>query len=113
MRFITCRGVFTPGGRFVAALMAGLMLALVIGGASPEAHDHMCAHHRGDAGADHCIINAFANGEGYAAPAPVIVTPFYGVAEAVLTAETRFDCQPGEFDLPPTCGPPLSAATQS
>lgn len=99
--------------RAVAALMVGLILLLVIGGASPAVHDHLCAHHQGDAGADHCVINAFSNGEGYAAPLPVLVAPYTGTVEATLVAAARGDFQSAEFDLPPACGPPSETLNPS
>ncbi|HSI07416.1 MAG: hypothetical protein ACAH89_10125 [Rariglobus sp.] len=99
--------------RTVAALMIGLILLLVIGGTSPEVHDHLCSHHRGDAGTDHCVINAFAGGEGYAAPVPVMVAPFIETVEATLVADVRLEFQPADFDLPPACGPPVGSLNLS
>jgi hypothetical protein len=113
MRFITLRGVVTPVGRAVAALMVGLILMLVIGGTSPEVHDHVCAHHPGDAGTDHCVISAFANGEGYAAPLPVTVAPYSGTVETTLVAAARGNFQSAELDLPPACGPPSETLNHS
>jgi hypothetical protein len=113
MRFITLRGVVTPVGRTLAALMIGLILLLVIGGASPEVHDHVCSHHQGDAGTDHCVINAFAGGEGYAAPMPVIVAPFVGRVETTLVAVVHREFHPVDFELPPVCGPPVAALNLS
>lgn len=99
--------------RAVAALMIGLILLLVIAGTSPELHDHLCAHHQGDAGTDHCVINAFANGEGDAAPFPVMAAPYFGTAEATLVADAHRNFQSAEFDLPPACGPPSETLNPS
>ena len=88
-------------------LSVAIVMMLLAGSACPEVHDRVCSHHAGDAGVDHCVISAFAAGEGYSLPVNVPVVRLDAWSAVVLRPEVAAPVAVMEYRLRPACGPPL------
>jgi len=107
-RFTTIRGTATLLGKMVGVLAIAIIAVLMVGSVCPELHDRVCHHHAGDAGADHCVISAFAAGEAYALPVDVRIDRLDAWIEVSLRPEVAAPVAKVEYRLLPACGPPFS-----
>ena len=109
MRFISIGGVVTRLGRVTSVIAVLLIVMLGLGSVSPETHERVCLHHAEDGNAGHCVIEAFAAGEGFSLPARAFSAPVLTWVTMMRQPRLGMELPRVDHRLQPSCGPPSTS----